>query len=409
MSEVVRVRSIAAGGDGVGTLGDGRTVFVPRTAPGDVAEIETVSLAKKFARARLLRLLEPAPERTAPRCPHYERDDCGGCQLQHLNADAQRSARRGLVRDALTRIGRLDLPEPPPLAASGADWGYRAKVSLTARNGRIGFHRVGRPEQVFDLVRCEIARAELNALWDAVRAHRALLPANLSRVVLRSARDGSLHLVADVSGARVWTRARELGEALLREGVPAVVWWVPEGGAPRALFGAREAYPATVFEQVNPEMGDRVRAAAVLALGDVHRRQVWDLYAGIGETTRALAERGARVESVEVDRRAVAVAEARGPLEGVVRHAGKVEDLLDRLTTPDAVIVNPPRTGLGEAVTDHLCARAPVRLVYISCDPATLARDLARLLVRMQVTDVRTFDLFPQTAHVETMVTAVPA
>ena len=116
------------------TLTDGRTVFVPRTAPGDVAEIEGITLSRTFARARLRRLVEAAADRTEPRCPHYTRDDCGGCQLQHIQTDGQRAARRRLVWDALTRIGRLELDQPE-LVASDADWGYRAKISLAAKNG----------------------------------------------------------------------------------------------------------------------------------------------------------------------------------------------------------------------------------------------------------------------------------
>ena len=107
MSDAVRIRSIASGGDGVGALADGRTLFVPRSAPGDLLEPTAVSLSKRFARARIGRLVEASPDRTAPRCPHYERDDCGSCQVQHLTASAQRDAKGKIVADALTRIGGL--------------------------------------------------------------------------------------------------------------------------------------------------------------------------------------------------------------------------------------------------------------------------------------------------------------
>jgi 23S rRNA (uracil1939-C5)-methyltransferase len=155
-----------------------------------------------------------------------------------------------------------------------------------------------------------------------------------------------------------------------------------------------------VFEQVHPEMGDQVRDFAVQQLGPVSGLRVWDLYAGIGETTAQLASRGARVESVELDGRAVNEAEASGP--PALRHAGRVEDLIDRLKTPDLVITNPPRTGMHEHVTAELERLRPARLVYISCDPATLARDVQRLQ-GFRLTLVRAFDLFPQTAHVETV------
>jgi 23S rRNA (uracil1939-C5)-methyltransferase len=165
------------------------------------------------------------------------------------------------------------------------------------------------------------------------------------------------------------------------------------------MAGADEAYPATVFEQVHPAMGDRVREHAVRALGAVEGRHVWDLYAGIGETTATLAHAGASVESVESDRRAVAEAESRGPVAR--RHAGRVEDVLRELKAPELVITNPPRTGMDVRVAEALERHGPERVVYVSCDPATLARDLGRL-PGFRVADVRAFDLFPQTAHVET-------
>ena len=401
----MRIRAIAAGGDGVGALADGRTLFVPRSAPGDLLEPTGITLSKRFARARVGRLLEPGPDRTVPRCPHYDRDDCGSCQVQHLTAPAQRESKGKIVADALARIGGIASPAVE-VEPSDREWEYRAKVSLAVKGRNIGYHRVGRPDLVFDLIRCHIARPELSRLWTALRANRRLLPREAERVILRVDRAGGLHAIVQVAGTRVWDSARELGRALSAAGTPAVVWWQPEGGAARAVAGAAEAYPAMVFEQVHPGMGDRVRAAAVEALGDIAARHVWDLYAGIGETTRALTERGATVSSVEVDRRAVAVAEARGPATGVRRVAGHVEDELDRLGPADAAIVNPPRTGLGAAVTDRLSIRPPDRLVYISCDPATLARDLARLEPVYRVTGIRAFDLFPQTAHVETLVTA---
>lgn len=219
--------------------------------------------------------------------------------------------------------------------------------------------------------------------------------------MLRMGREGGRHVLFRTADGEVWGGAAKLHAELRRRNAPATLWWQPADGAPRAMAGADGAYPATVFEQVHPAMGDRVREHAVRALGPVGGRHVWDLYAGIGETTAALARAGASVESVESDRRAVAEAENRGPTAR--RHAGRVEDLLRELKTPDLVITNPPRTGMDARVPAALERLAPMRVVYVSCDPATLARDLGRL-PGFRVADVRAFDLFPQTAHVETVV-----
>lgn len=410
MAEPVRILRIAAGGDGVGSLADGRTVFVPRTAPGDLVRLRHLKLAKSYGRAEVASIEEPSPDRVVPPCTHYERDQCGGCQLQHLAMPAQLAAKQAMVGQALRRIGRLEVEDPAIEAASEA-WGYRNKVTLAATNGgrQIGFHRQGRAGDVFDLERCLIADAALMDLWSVVREHRALLPENVEQVILRRDRDGGCHLTVRVRGQTVWRSAGLLHVALVRRGVPAVLWWEPEGGAARAMAGAGEAYPAAVFEQVHPAMGDRVRTWALDHLGDVQGLRAWDLYAGIGETSALLAARGASVESVEVDARAVRESTRRGPEEGVTRHVGRAEDVARTLPAADLVVTNPPRTGMDARVTDAIAAARPQKVAYISCDPATLARDLARLIAGsaegspLRLVGFRAFDLFPQTAHVETV------
>ncbi len=397
----VRIERLAAGGDGVGRLGDGRTVFVPRTAPGDLVELSDLKEHRRFARAKMGRLRESGPERVEPRCPHYVADECGGCQLQHLELEAQRRARRTFVGDALRRLGKFEVDDPEIVSASKA-YDYRAKLTLTASSGgrRIGLHPYGRPEQVFDLEWCHITVPDLMTLWGAVREMRRLLPSHLDRVVLRLDRSGGRHLLCQVTGSQAWSGAGELERQLGKRGIGTTIWWQPPGGAARALAGAVGPFPATVFEQVHPEMGDQVRAFAADQLGPVAQRLVWDLYAGIGETSAWLANAGARVESVESDARAVSEAERRGP--PARRHTARVEDALTALGRPDLVITNPPRVGMDARVTGALEQVKPERIVYVSCDPATLARDLTRL-PSYRIVRLRAFDLFPQTAHVETV------
>jgi 23S rRNA (uracil1939-C5)-methyltransferase len=402
----IRILRLAAGGDGIGRLEDGRTVFVPRTAPGDLVEPGALRMHQRFARARPGRLIEPSPDRVEPRCPHYVHDECGGCQLQHVEAGAQREARRGFVGDAVRRIARRDAPDPPIVPAD-RQFDYRTKITLavSADGRRIGLHQYDRAGQVFELQWCHITLPALMELWQALRRLRRLLPPRLTTLVLRSDRAGRSHVLFQVTGAEAWSGARPLAAELARAGHRPTIWWRAEDGVPRAMAGAGEAYPATVFEQVHPAMGDRVRAHAVAALGPVGGRAVWDLYAGIGETTAELARLGAEVESVESDRRAVSEAEARGP--AARRHAARVEDVIDRLGRADLVVTNPPRTGMDARVAEALERRRPERIVYVSCDPATLARDLSRL-PGFRLSDLASFDLFPQTAHVETVAVLEP-
>ena len=427
MASPVRILRLATGGDGVGKLEDGRTVFVPRTAPGDLVELREIRTHARFARGRLARLIEPGAGRVVPGCQHYLADDCGGCQLQHLDRDSQLEAKRGIVEEALTRIGRLEV-SVPPLVADDHSWAYRSRITLTVGPGRrfAGFHALEQPDRVFPLDRCDIAAAPLMQLWGATRRLLHLLPADAEQLLLRLDREANLHLMVMARGGQAWTGGPRVAAGLSEQGVPASVWWQPEGGAPRVVAGDRDVFPATVFEQVHPDLGDRIRTWALDQLGSLATLHAWDLYAGIGETSAALHARGATVESVELDRRAVEHAERhwrelvrerpesqRPEPSGVVRHVGRVEELTARLRDPGVVIANPPRAGMDPAVTRALRRRRPGRMAYISCDPATLARDLGRLTTAggespdaepgFRLAAVQCFDLFPQTAHVETV------
>ncbi len=411
---MVRILSIAAGGDGVGKLEDGRTVFVPRTAPGDLVELAQLRPARRFARARVARVVEPGPNRVAPPCPHYTRDECGGCQLQHLNAAAQLSAKQSVVGETLRRVGKVDVRDPTVIPA-GKMWEYRTKITLARdRRGRIGLHPLDRPDRTFELEHCLITEPALMAAWTVVHRHRALLPADLAHLVFRLDRAGGRHVILQTVGTQVWQQGPQLYRALAAASLLSIIWYQPGSGVPRVVAGSDDAYPATVFEQVNPEMGDIARNFALEQLGTVAGCHVWDLFAGVGETSAALLAAGATVESVEADHRAVRLAaeRSRGVLglpagarlpAGVALHAGLVEDILHRLKDPDLIVANPPRGGIEPAAIRQILSRAARRFVYISCDPATLARDLARLAPRYRPRAVQAFDLFPQTAHVESV------
>jgi len=401
---VLEIGSIAAGGDGVGRLADGRVAFVPRTAPGDRIRMAIVREHARFVRGRLLEVERPGPGRVEPRCEHYEADRCGGCQLQHLDSATQRAARRAIVGDALRRIAGFEVDDPslePPLA----EWGYRSKITVgRGRGRRFGFHPLDQPRDCFALRRCEIAEPTLNQAWEALREATRLLPGRAERLVLRLDHAGRVHLVVEDATEAAWGRASDLARVVREAGVEPVVWWQPGEGAPRVLAGRDDAYAPTAFRQVNPAMGEVVRAAALEALGDPSGRRVWDLYAGIGETSAGLAALGASVVSVERDARAVALAESAG--DGAIdRRVGIVEELVASLPAPDLVITNPPRAGMARLAVERLRECPAERVVYVSCDPATLARDL-KLLTEggsFRLAAVSSFDLFPQTAHVESV------
>ena len=395
----VRIHAIAAGGDGVGRREDAKTVFVPRTAPGDIVRVRITEDRKRFARGVLEAILEPAAERIAPACPHYERDGCGGCQLQHLAPDAQRAAKARIVGDALRRLARR-VSDDPAIVPAPAEWRYRTKITLHVADGHIGYHRFDRPGRVFDLEDCHLARASLMSLWRAVSAARERLPRGVTTVTFREDRAGGLHVVAG-GGQPGWDPMPLV--AALPDGVS--VWWAPEDGAARVVAGPETGFPALAFAQIHPALAHQIRLRAVESLGAVRGVTVWDLYGGGGDAARLLAARGARVVSVDADRSAIAWARQQ-PCAGITYVRDRVEDVVARLPAPDHILLNPPRGGAHARVTaalDRWARRAPGgRVAYVSCDPATLARDLARLPT-LRLTGVTAFDQFPQTAHVETL------
>ena len=396
------ITRIAVGGEGVGRLSDGRVVFVARTAPGDRIRLRegTLHRHRNFARAELGEIVEAGPGRVAPPCPHYVHDHCGGCQLQHLAYDEQLKAKRAIVGDTLRRIGKLDLPEPEIVEAL-EEWRYRAKISMEAKALAVGLHPYDRSNFVFPLADCHITDFRLMALWRELRSRLALLPQPLTRLTLRLDREGRRHIIAESAG-EPWLNADDLRGALVGTVDGEVVcWWQPVDGAARVVAGPATGFPATAFEQVNSGMGIITRRWAVEQLGDVRSQTVWDLYGGIGDTAALLVERGASVVSVDADEKAVSWGRARLPAARFI--AARAEDVLPSLPVPHAVVVNPPRAGLHWDVSLRLTSDPIPKLVYISCDPATLARDLQRLNVNYVVKEVRAFDLFPQTAHVETV------
>ncbi|MEQ1692294.1 MAG: RsmD family RNA methyltransferase [Gemmatimonas sp.] len=411
----VRIDAIAAGGDGVGRL-SGLACFVPRTAPGDVAQVAYVPHAR-YARGRVLQLLESSSLRVEPACRHYVADKCGGCQLQHLTANAQRDARRHIVRDALQRVGHRDVALPE--LVSGAEWGYRERLTLALRSRGAGWigglHAFDDAGRVFVLEECPIAHPRLIECWLRVRhllrGLPNLRPGTTLRVSLRLLGDPGDRVALVVLGGVAWSEAGAWATAVRADVTPiAAVWWEPEGGAAVQLSGDPEP-EVMAFAQVNPDVAHALREHVLASARGFAPSSVIDAYSGRGELAEALARDGARVTAIELD--AVATARASSRLSAFPNAraiTALVEDALDQALPADLVVLNPPRRGVDIRVTASLAEAATrgVRgILYVSCDPATLARDLSRL-PRWRVASLQCFDMFPQTAHVETVCVLIP-
>jgi 23S rRNA (uracil1939-C5)-methyltransferase len=414
-------------------------VFVPRTAPGDVVQVAYVSHAR-HGRGRVLQIVTPSAQRVAPRCVHYERDRCGGCQLQHLTIESQREVRRQIVQDSLARIGRRTIPLPP--LVHGDAWEYRGRLSLTLRRRGTswigGLHAHDDPSRVFALEECHIAHPVLVAVWQSVRGvirrGEIALPAvegtDTLRLGLRL--DGDLAGEAEpsvavvVEGGSAWpTQAAWTAAVREADARVAGVWWTASplgtahGGGDRlsgrptspTMEYAPQAREALAFAQVNREVATALRDHVFEAVQQFQPHRVIDGYAGTGVLSARLAEAGVAVVAIEADPAGADAAVNR--LAGLAAPAapGRVVcDLMERALpaveeSADVVVLNPPRRGVHPEIAAWLesPAQRGVRgVVYVSCDPATLARDLGRL-PSWHVERVTCFDMFPQTAHVESV------
>jgi len=421
----VRIDGLASSGEGVGRLPDGRVVFVEGGVPGDLVEAAEWKEGPRMVRARIGRLLEASPDRVEPPCGHF--GVCGGCLWQQIAYPAQRAAKGRILRDALERIGGLEVPGELEIEASPEPYGYRARVRLVEAEGRLGLRRRGsRAIEAIDA--CPV-------LVPALEARRAELAASIAPAdaVVPSAPV----VPSDPAGDEGAPRSPVRPPASRRR---RIVEWVLLAGADGRVVGGRAGARETSRQRVELSvLGERLRASATsfvqahaglreslaarvvaeacLALGDAAGAHAptrfAELYAGIGFFTLPLARRGLAGMAIESDRAALADLRANLERTGLADRVqvlrGRVErrqDLAKRLARADVLVVDPPRIGLSRAVREAIAQAAPRRIVYVSCDPATLARDLRFLLESgdYRLATLRGFDLFPQTPHVETVV-----
>ena len=408
MSSVeLTIESIAAGGDGV-ARSEGVVAFIPRTAPGDRVRAR-LELRKRFARGTLEEVLVPSESRVQALCYHYRVDDCGGCQLQHMTYEAQLDAKRGIIRDSLTRIGKRAVENPPEIEPSDKQWRYRRKLTLAMRRGSdgqwvIGLHPYDDPNVIFQLQDCPITDERVMNIWrDIMESRQFFPPANELRASVRLLTETDVSVVME-GGDRWPAKSAFFAEVTSITSL----WWKPEHKA-RSLVAERTRAGATAsFAQINADVGEALHAY-VLDRARGHRPgTLIDAYAGTGATAVPLAQDGIRVIAIESDRDAADQCARQLP-DGSRAIAARVEDAIGDVLPADVVLINPPRTGMDERVSAALesSTTPPRAIIYTSCDPGTLARDLARM-PRYRIASIRAFDMFPQTAHVETVCELVP-
>jgi 23S rRNA (uracil1939-C5)-methyltransferase len=370
---------------------EGQVLLTPFVIPGEVARVETTPAGRGMLRGRLLELVRPAPARAEPNCPYFFR--CGGCAYQHATYDYQLEQKVAILRESLRRVGKIEAPDQIEVI-SGPPWQYRNRSQFHLAHGRIGYLEAA-SHRLVAIDHCPISSPGINgalaALIDMMRSSR--FPRFLRSIEMFT------------NESQVQVNVRETEHPLAR-------WFFEwcEERIPGATSGALN-YPAAGFSfrvghrsffQVNRFLIDRLVETAIEdAAGDT----AVDLYAGVGLFARALKSRFREVHAVEAGAGPWRDLEFNTGGSGILTHRVSTESYLESVTgTPDFVVADPPRAGLGSRVVAGLIERKPPRLVIVACDPATLARDLGVLLSEAyQLERLTLVDLFPQTYHFETV------
>lgn len=368
--ETFKIEKLVYGGEGLSRL-EGKVVLTPFVQPGEVVRAEIQRAKNDLWRGRVLEILEPAPSRVAPGCPYFQR--CGGCQYQHMDYPAQLEQKRAILREVLQRVGKIEFAGEIGVV-SGEPWQYRNRVQLHLENGSVGYFGQG-SRDLCAIEHCPIASPKLNETIGriTVQASTALeLFTNETEVQVNVVDRVPRHALQTLAGLGVTTPIDYSGFRVSRNS----------------------------FFQVNRFLIDRLVECAVT---DAKGEWAIDLYAGVGLFSRKLAEQFAKVTAVESG--ASSYRDLEHNFAGTAVHA-TVEDYLSAAEkTPDFILADPPRTGLGQRVVRELARIRSPRLTIVSCDPATLARDLRELTAQnYRIQKITLIDLFPQTFHLETVV-----
>ncbi len=410
----LRIEKAIYGGDGLARVPEGKTVFVPGTLPGELVEATIAADKRSFANGALDAVIEPSPERVVPGCEYVPR--CGGCQYQHASPAFQLQMKLDILKETLTRA---HLPLPSEIGSvAGPPWGYRNRVRLHVMGGGLGYRQRG-SHKLLRVTHCPIAAPLLERAIAAVeRIAKETALASLCDEVeffVNGEQDQLLVSLWPEKARRVQERSLEAFAKRLQVEIPALVGvglWAQHSSSVMH-WGQRSltymvsgvAYQVSLgaFFQVNRFL---VTDLLRLAIGNRSGRLAWDLYSGVGLFAQALAYENV----IAVESEGFSADDLKINLENR-RHRVVRSNTLDFLRRgavgqekPELIVVDPPRAGLGKEICALLAGVAAPEMVYVSCDPATLARDLQSLLqYGYSLERMDLIDLFPQTFHMETV------
>ncbi len=445
----VAIEKVVYGGRGLARL-NGRAIFVDKAVPGDRVMAKVVRVKRDFAEARVLEIIEASPDRTVAPCPYSPY--CGGCTWQFIKYEKQLEYKQALVRDLLNHIAKVTEFRLRSVLPAARIFGYRNKMEFSFSDRRwllpqdrdrkaandfaLGLHVPGTFDKIIDITRCLLQKERGNEILRDVRSyvrgsripvyglrshrgfwrylmlrHSSFFDEWMVNIVTSDENDSPVRGLASMLKDQFGEITSIVNNINTRKGGTAV------GEREKILAGTgkiREKIGGLTFEisgnsffQTNTPMAERlyelVRDFASLEGGE----RVLDLYCGIGTVSMFLASRAARVVGVDIS--GSALADARGNckwngIENCEFLCGDVRQVLSRLTMkPEVLVTDPPRTGMQRTVTDQILRLLPEKIIYISCNPATLARDIGLLKERYRVEEVQPVDLFPNTYHIESV------
>ena len=438
----IMIEDLSADGSGIGRI-DGYTVFVKDALPGDLAEIKIIKAKKTYGYGRLMKVLTPSPDRAQPLCPAARR--CGGCQIQALSYPAQLRFKENKVRELLTRIGKITDYTMLPIIGMDDPWYYRNKAQSpvgTDHQGSpvTGFY-AGRTHSIIPVENCYIQSKYTENVLPAVLkwmkenhipAYNEKTGRGLVRHILTRAgfHTGQIMVCLVINGHKL-PAADALIESLTKIPGMASISFSPNTARTNVILGDSvqmlwgEPYitdsigdvsfhiSPLSFYQVNPVQTEKLYRTALGFASPGPDDVIWDLYCGIGTISLFMARKAAHVFGVEIIPQAIENARENACLNGITNtefYVGKAEEILpaayekNRMKA-DIIVVDPPRKGCDKSLLDCIITMQPRKVVYVSCDPATLARDLCILEDGgFKVDKVQCVDMFPHSVHVETVV-----
>lgn len=398
----VRIDNLAYGGDALGRLADGRVVFVPYAISGELARLRLVEEKPHHARAELVEVLEASPDRVEPRCQHFK--TCGGCHYQHMNYPIQLKAKAAILREQLERIGGLkDIPAVE-VEAAPEPWCYRNHIQFhLTHEGKLGFQRA-HSNQPFAIRECYLPEVAINQLWPQVEIEP--MP-GLERISLRLGADADRMLLLEGSIPQpVDFSIEDLAISVIQVGPSGNVVLAVSDHLVMEISGIHFMVSATSFFQVNTLQAQAMVKHLTEHLSLDEEMTVLDVYCGVGLFSAFLAPKVKRLVGIEISPGACEDFTTNlDEFENVELYEASAEDVLENVVfNPDIIIMDPTRAGLGWKTVEGIIAQDAAQLAYVSCDPATLARDGKQLSSGgYSLVKVTLFDMFPQTYHIESI------